>query len=247
MFLWRNVTPHLDQSFTFHLIDLKGHGQSRKPYDDKYSLLDHAELIYGYIVERDLRNVTLMGHSMGGGIAALLAIRFAQEGEGRLRSLVLVDSIMYPQAIPYFVTLLRIPLLARSVMALVPPTWMVRLVCRLAFFDHDKIRPDVVEEYARPLRTAEGRYALAKTAEQLIPKNIDAILGKLKLVTVPTLLVWGENDRIVPPDVGRRLERDLPQAMLRLIPRCGHLPFEEQPDRLVDEMERFLQSVGPSS
>ncbi len=243
MYLWRYLAPHLELSFAIHLIDLKGHGRSRKPFDNQYSLLDHLRLIRGYIEERNLRDVTVIGHSMGGGVAALLGIWLAEQGDRRLRSLILIDSIMYPQAMPFFVRLLRIPFLARTAMAFVSSTWMVRLACRLAFFDPDKIREDMIEEYARPLRTAEGRYALAKTAEQLVPDNIETILSKLKLVTVPTLLIWGENDRIVPPEVGRRLERDLPQGTLRLIPQCGHLPPEEHPERLLTEVERFLHPL----
>ncbi len=109
-YTWRHVAPALAETHRVIAVDLKGFGQSDKPFDDRYSVFDQAELLAQLIEEKDLRDLTLVGHSFGGGIALLLALEVDQRLKGRIARLVLLDSIAYPQNIPVFFRLLDMPL-----------------------------------------------------------------------------------------------------------------------------------------
>ena len=90
-FTWRRVAPDLARDHRVIAVDLKGFGQSDKPFDSRYSVYDQAELLAQLIEEKDLRDLTLVGHSYGGGIALLLALEADGRLQGRLSRLVLLD------------------------------------------------------------------------------------------------------------------------------------------------------------
>ncbi len=81
LYSWRNFIEPLAKDYQLILIDLKGCGKSPKPHDTKYSTQDHADLVYQFIVEHDLRNLTLIGNSFGGALSLLLSIMLAEAGE----------------------------------------------------------------------------------------------------------------------------------------------------------------------
>ena len=152
-------------------VDLKGFGQSDKPFDERYSVFDQAELLAQLIEEKDLRNLTLVGHSFGGGVALLLALQANQRLKGRISQLVLLDTIAYPQHIPVFFRLLDMPLVSHIGVRMVPPSVQTRIALEIAYFDNSKIEDDEVEAYAAPLRTAAGKHAIIHSARQIMPKG----------------------------------------------------------------------------
>jgi pimeloyl-ACP methyl ester carboxylesterase len=97
-----------------------------------------------------------------------------------------------------------------------------------------------VEAYAAALRTREGVRAAMAAALQLVPADISAIVDRYSQVEVPTLLLWGRHDRVVPLATGARLAAVLPNARLEVLEACGHVAHEEQPERSLALLERFL-------
>jgi pimeloyl-ACP methyl ester carboxylesterase len=98
----------------------KGAGESPKPYDHRYSMFEQAELIYRFIHQNDLHQVTLVGHSFGGGVALLVALRLTQQEPSRLSRLILLDTIAYPQKLPGVIRMLRMPVLGWLGLHLIP-------------------------------------------------------------------------------------------------------------------------------
>src|SRR5919106_720766 len=86
-FTWRYVAPDLARTNRVIAVDLKGFGQSDKPFDERYSVYDQAELLAQLIQEKDLRDLTLVGHSFGGGVALLLALEAKERLAGRISRL----------------------------------------------------------------------------------------------------------------------------------------------------------------
>jgi pimeloyl-ACP methyl ester carboxylesterase len=82
------------------------------------------------------------------------------------------------------------------------------------------------------------------TARQMIPPDIDALSARYATITVPTLLIWGRQDPIVPLNVGERLVKILPSARLEIIDACGHCPHEEHPEQTARLMNQFLDGLG---
>lgn len=237
---WRFVAPPLAGTRRVILLDLMGSGQSDKPGDRSYGPRDHARLVVALIDALGLTKLTLAGHSMGGGIALLTAVLLSQAGDHRLERLVLVNSIAYPQKLPPFVALLRAPLLGRMAMRLTPATLAARLVLREAYSRADRVSRETVEAYAQPLRDPRAKRALVSTAEEIVPSDFHEIQQAYQRIAVPTLVVWGDHDRIVPIYNGQRLARELPNARLAVIPDCGHIPPEEQSAAFLSLLQEFI-------
>jgi pimeloyl-ACP methyl ester carboxylesterase len=239
-YTWRHVAPELAQTHRVIAVDLKGFGQSEKPFDGRYSVFDQAELLAQLIVDKDLRNLTLVGHSFGGGVALLLALEANQRLDGRISRLVLLDTIAYPQHIPVFFRLLDVPLVSQLGVRMVPPSVQARVALQIAYFDDSKIDPEEVELYAAPLKTAAGKHAIIHSARQIVPEDIAELSERYKTIELPTLILWCDHDRIVPLEVGIKLRRTLPNSTLRLVEDCGHMPQEEQPESTLKLLKGFI-------
>jgi pimeloyl-ACP methyl ester carboxylesterase len=222
------------------LIDLRGEGQSPKPHDKHYSILEQGELIYQFIVEHDLRNLTLVGNSYGGAVSLLLAMRLVQEDPSRLAKLILIDSGGYPDHLPLFLKVLRAPILGWLAIHLLPPKMQIRMVLRQSYYDPCKITREQVAAYAKPLASPGGRHALLQIGKQAIPKNIDELIAKYPTISVPTLIMWGERDRVLPRLIGERLKAAIPNSSLEIINHAGHAPQEETPDEIIPRIKAFL-------
>ncbi len=239
-YTWRHLSECLSRERAVILIDLKGFGRSPKPMDDRYALADQAVLVHDFILEHDLRDLTLIGHSMGGGIALLVAQKLLEADDEYLNSLVLIGSVAYPQQLPWFMHLLRTPILSDLALSVLPAELQVRTILGHAFYDDRKITDDAVAAYAAALKSQAGRHALLRTAEQIIPPDLHELVPRYKTINVPTLLVWGRNDEIVPLEMGKHLDRDLPNSCLVVLDETGHFPHEEQPKKTVAILADFL-------
>lgn len=239
-YTWRRLAPELAKSHRVIAVDLKGFGQSDKPMDTRYSVFDQAELIAQLIEDRDLRGLTLVGHSFGGGVALLLALQADERLKGRISKLVLLNTIAYPQNMPVFFRIMNMPFFSHVGVRMVPPAVQTRVALQIAYFDDSKIDQSEVDVYAAPLKTAAGKHAIIQSARQIVPADLDEMTERYQSIKLPTLILWCDHDRIVPLDVGLKLRRAMPNASLKVVPGCGHMPQEEQPERTLGYISEFL-------
>ena len=243
LFSWRNFVTPLSQNYQLILIDLKGSGDSPKPPDSHYSTKDHADLIYKFILDQDLRNLTLVGNSLGGALSLLLSLMLLEEQPGRLRSLVLIDAGAYKEYIPGYVKLIGVPIIGAAAIYLVPAKCAAKSILKLAYYDPAKITKEQIDAYAAPIASPGGKHALLETGKQIIPPNIDELVAKYKDINVPTLIIWGQQDKIIDPIVGKLLDQAIPNSTLKWIDQCGHVPQEEKPEETVPLVLDFLASL----
>jgi pimeloyl-ACP methyl ester carboxylesterase len=245
-FTYRTWADELARTHELHLVDLVGFGAAPAPATRSgYGPLEQAEAVVRYLRERDLRGATLIGHSLGGGVALLAALRLHELREDhRLAAIVSVAGPAYPQAIPFYIGLARIPLLGWLLLSFWRTDKLVRQVLRYIVYDPARIDGAQVEGYAAPLRTARTRRAVLETARRIMPANLAQIATRFGEITAPTLLLWGRHDKIIPLWVGQRLERDLPNARLVVLERCGHVPPEECPEESLRVVREFLRESG---
>jgi pimeloyl-ACP methyl ester carboxylesterase len=149
----------------------------------------------------------------------------------------------YPQAIPYYIGLARIPLIGSLLLSVLPTDRLVRRVLDFIVYDPTAIEAAQVEGYAAPLRTRRTKRAVLETARQIVPSNLGELAARFGEVRQPTLLLWGRHDHIIPLWVGQRLERDLPNARLVVLEKCGHVPTEELPAESLAVVRAFLAEV----
>jgi pimeloyl-ACP methyl ester carboxylesterase len=222
------------------VVDLKGAGRAPKPDDDRYAPEDQAELVLRLVEELDLRRITLVGHSLGGGVSLLTALALTGREPERLERLVIVAGAAYDQRMPPFVRLADYPHLSARLFEVIGARRVVRAVIEQIVHDPSRVDEAQVRGYADPLSTREAVRCLVATARQIRPKALDAVVARYPALDVPTLLLWGRGDRVVPLSIGERLARDLPRARLVVLERCGHLPAEELPEESYAAVERFL-------
>ncbi|MCA1791531.1 MAG: alpha/beta fold hydrolase, partial [Thioalkalivibrio sp.] len=117
---------------------------------------------------------------------------------------------------------------------------IVRQVVRSVVFDSAVVADDLVDGYTVPLEHPDALGAILACAARIEPDGLDEITSRYPSLDVPTLLLWGRHDRVVPPSIGVRLERALPDARLHLLDRCGHVPQEELPEASLALLTDFL-------
>ena len=244
---WRYLAPHLARTHHVLSVDLKGFGGSDKPRDDAYGVVDQARLLATLIRRKGLRGLTIVGHSLGGGVALALTSHLNLTEPETVARLVLLDSIAYQQPVPLFIELLRTPVLAEVGLLATPPELEVYKGLVAAYADPGKITLEAVSAYARPLYDPGGRHALITTAQNIIPANLSALTARYPTIRQPTLLIWCAQDRVVPLWVGRRLARALPNAKLSVLRSCGHVPQEEVPAATLGLIKAFLDARAEAS
>jgi pimeloyl-ACP methyl ester carboxylesterase len=239
-YTWRKLVPDLARTHRVIAVDLKGFGRSDKPLDDAYGALDQAALLKRLIARRGLTDITLIGHSLGGGVALALAYDLNRSRPGTVRRLVLMSSIAYRQQLPPSLALLQVPVLAQLGAFIVPAEIQVYQALHEAYFDPAKITHEQVQAYATPLYEPAARYALLKSVEQIVPPNLSQLAAHYRDIRQPALLIWCAEDGIVPLWVGRKLARDLPNSRLAVMRGCGHVPQEEVGARTLALVRRFI-------
>ncbi len=226
---WRHLGPALARERLVYIIDLKGHGLSDKPQDGKYAVQDQAEMVAAFINDQGLQNLVLIGNSLGGAVALMTYFRVREQNPNCLNGLILIDSVGYPQKLPWFVRLARIPLLNAIGARLLPPSLVAGLVLRKCYYNDDKITDEAIAAYAHYGSLPGAVEAFVETAKQIIPQNMEALIAQYCTVRVPTLIIWGEQDEVIPLKVARNFNRDIPDSQLVILPHCGHIPHEEKP------------------
>lgn len=240
VYSWRKLKGRLPDHKLI-LIDLKGHGVSPKPHDKNYSIPDQVELVLQFIREQDLKNLTLMGNSYGGAVSLLVSIRLCQEDPGRLIKLILIDSGGYNQDLPWHLKLLRTPVLGWLAIHLGPPSLNALTVLLYAYFKKSLITWKQVRAYAKPIGSEGGRHALLQVAKQAVPDNFEELTAQYPTICVPTLIVWGRDDKVIPLAIGEMLDQAIPDSRLVILDEAGHVPQEEKPEETLAAVLKFLK------
>jgi pimeloyl-ACP methyl ester carboxylesterase len=240
-YTWRFLAPELARDHQVFALDLKGYGASDKPADGKYAVADQAAMVAAFIRARDLHDLTVIGHSMGGGITLMTYFLVREDAPARIKKLVLVDSAGYPQKMPWFIRFARIPILNAIGSRLLSPRFVTALVLRKCYYDNDKVTDELIDAYAYYGSLPGAREAVMATAQQIVPDNFAALTARYKEVGVPVLIIWGAEDEVVPVDVAKKFKRDIPDSQLVIFPRCGHVPPEEEPGATYRVVAEFLK------
>ena len=239
-YTWRYLAPQLARDHRVLALDLKGYGLSDKPDDGKYAVADQADMVAEFIRTRDLHDLAVIGHSMGGGVTLMTYFTVREDSPARIRKLVLIDSAGYPQKMPWFIRFARIPVLNAIGGRLLSPRFITSRVLRKSYYDKDKITDSQIDTYAYYGSLPGAREAVIQTAKQIMPEDIEAVTARYKTIRVPVLIIWGAEDEVVPLAVGQQFKRDIPDAELVILPKCGHIPPEEEWQKTIELVEAFL-------
>ncbi len=236
---WHDIRPLFPASrFRLYLLDLKGFGFSSKPRDRRYAPEDQATIVISFMEALNLRHAVLVGHSLGGGIALLVLRRAAA---GLIDRMILIDCAAYPQRLPRAMRLLRIPLLGLAILRLLPVRFIVRYSLGHVFHDKRAVTPDRLARYMGCFGRKGIVHVFIETCRRLVPESYRDATAFFRGIAVPSLIIWGGEDRFISPGKGRRLAGEIPGSRLVVIAGCGHNPHEERPAETFAAIAEFLE------
>jgi pimeloyl-ACP methyl ester carboxylesterase len=236
LFTWSEIVGPLSPSHDVIAVDLPGFGRSDLPPSLTAAIL--PGVVLGLMDDLGVARATLVGHSMGGAVAAVVAARHPD----RVDRLVLVDAAGFnlaPGDRPWLLRLLGSD--AGGVLARLPrKRLLVTFALRQVFHDHALVTAERVDEYLAPL---ERPGALDSMRSLLSPRGFEAFSPFADLVggvRSPTLVVWGRDDTWIPVADAERFVGALPRGRKVVLDRCGHMPQEERSADVSRLLEAFL-------
>ncbi|WP_277243643.1 alpha/beta fold hydrolase [Mycolicibacterium obuense] len=241
---WRSVIPRLAKRYRVIAPDLLGHGQSAKPRSD-YSLGAFAVGLRDLLDELAVPRVTVVGQSLGGGVA----MQFAYQHREYCRRLILISSGGLGQDVGWTLRLLSAPG-AEFLLPVIAPPPVVRVgnAVRGWLSSHSIQSPRGAEMWSAyaSLSESQTRQAFLRTLRSVVDYRGQAVsaLNRLYLTSeLPTLVIWGDDDRIIPVEHGRALAELRPACRLEVLPGVGHFPHVEQPDAVIDLIDEFVSTT----
>ncbi len=241
MWQWEQQQHTLSQHFRILTLDLPGAGLSDKPEID-YRPDQMLDFFVGFMDAVKIQQATLVGNSMGAG----LAIGMALAHPTRVAKLVLIDGL--PQHVMEKLTSPSV----RRALETTAPSWlvsfgnmlfgglMIESVLKEIVHDPALLTPAVIERSNRN-RQLPGLIKPIMTVRENLPLWESGFATRVGEITHPTLVIWGEEDRVFPIAVGEELHQTIKGSRFIRIPKAGHIPQWERPDLVNQELITFIQ------
>jgi pimeloyl-ACP methyl ester carboxylesterase len=235
--MWEGWARELGSKTRLISVDLPGHGLTGTWPRDEYTIEAYADFIEVLVDTLNLDRFVLVGHSMGGAVAWT----FAATRPDRVSQLILVDAAGYPRLTgeaPLAIRLARMPVIG-DIGIYFKPERLVRRSLSEVYADPAMVTPERIRRYAELQRFPGNREATlqrARTQEPLDPTP-------LKRLNVPTLILWGAQDRWVPIADAFRFQNDIKRAKLEVFEALGHNPMEEDPTATAAAVAAFIKPV----
>ena len=235
--VWQPVVPAIAEGNEVFALDYPGFGRSGGRLGPEEAAVPAlASLVLRAADAMGLGEFAVAGHDIGGAVAQHVAV----SGRGRVTKLALVNSVLYDSWPVPAVLRFRDPDLARGI------TPEERVDARRGSMRKAlarRLSPSEEEEYLSPWRTEDGTRSWTAMAAAADARYTQDLVEPLKELDLPTLLLWGEEDEFQPVGYARRLEREMPNARLVAVPGARHIPMEDDPGKVGEELARFFAGV----
>jgi pimeloyl-ACP methyl ester carboxylesterase len=241
---WDSWAARLGDTYRIIALDLPGHGLTRTPKDYEASTDGFVGVVDGLAKALALPTFVIAGNSMGGGVAWNYALAHPE----RVSGLVLVDAVGWPakpqaegdQKGAFIFKLLANPI-ARPIIKNLDNTAFAKQGLESAFVDKTLVTPALVKRYTDLTRAPGHRDILLKIDQA--PHNV-ATNDRLSAIQVPTLIMFGEEDHLIPAEDGKKFAAAIPGSTLILYPGVGHVPMEQIPDKSAADLRAWLTAHG---
>jgi 4,5:9,10-diseco-3-hydroxy-5,9,17-trioxoandrosta-1(10),2-diene-4-oate hydrolase len=237
--IWMHNISALAEGYRVYAPDLVGFGRSDKP-EVKYSPSYMAAFINDFMTALDIKHACLIGMSLGGGVALQYQLQFP----GNVHKLVLVDSAGLGREMPLAMRLATIPVMGELMLS--PSRAGMAFVLKQLVYDPAVITDDLIDLYYE-LNFSQGA---AKTVLSVLrvcatirggrADVLDPIIKNLDNIKIPTLIIWGREDRLFPVGHAYFAREKIPDSHLHIFERCGHMPNFERPQEFNSLVLNFL-------
>ncbi len=232
---WEGWVAALKDQRRVITFDLPGFGLTGPHPQNDYSMAAYTRFVIATLDTIGVQRFVIGGNSLGGGIAWQVADALPQ----RAQQLILVDASGYPlqaQSVPIGFRIAAIPQLA-WLMRNVTPRVLVAESVRNVYGDPARVSDALIDRYYELTLRSGNRDALGKRFAQA---DWGAGSERIKTLKLPTLILWGGKDRLIPPGHARQFERDIAGSRVVMFDDLGHVPHEEDSARTVIEVKKFL-------
>ena len=239
LYVWKTVAPMLaDAGFHVVALDLLGFGYSDKPSSFDYTIGSQARIVARFMNRLGIGRATIVGSSYGGAVAATLALDYPE----RVEKLILVDAVSNDKLKSHpILKLAAIPGVGEALTPFLVDSRRYhrrRMRGTLAPANHRLITDERVEGILRPLSAADAHHSLLATSRAWDAERIE---DDAHLIAQPTLIVWGEDDKVIPIDDGHKLHNSILNSRFVVFKNCGHVPPEEKSDLFVKVVTEFCR------
>lgn len=234
---WDGWVNRLAPHYRIIRIDLPGHGLTgRDPRTETYNIEYMVDKLDKFLNKLDIDKMYLAGNSLGG----YISWNYALHRPDRVRRMILLDSAGFPQDMPFIMSFSALPVIG-EMGGLMMPKFMVDMNVKAAFGDSTKVTRKLKQRYF-DMTTREGnRKALIGAFRIMKEQSTNPKLGdRVKEVSVPTLLMWGEEDDWVPLDILEKFQEALPNSKTIVYEGVGHMPMEEIPVQTSRDAHNFF-------
>ena len=235
---WEPLRERLDGQFRVVAYDQPGHGLTGPHPDGLYTYEGMEDGLEAVLDTHGIGRAVLVGNSMGGWVAWRAALAMP----GRVAGLVLIDPAGMPtdeESEGNLAFRLAGNPVGRAVLERVTPRGVVEDSLRASVSREEAVTEDAVERYWRLARRPGNREAMA----DMFATDREDLSGRLGEIRVPTLVLWGEEDGLIPVSSGQRFADAMPDARLVVYPGTGHLPMEEVPDAVAEDVRAFVRGL----
>lgn len=235
---WEGWATELAQTRRVISFDLPGFGLTGPNADGDYRDARYVAFTRNLLARLGVGRAIVGGNSLGGGVAWELALA----DPARVAGLVLVDATGFnfvPESLPLGFRIARTPVL-REAMRWVLPRRAIEQTVIDVYGDPSRVTAALVDRYYELTLREGNRVALMQRMDQLAPGPVE----RLAEIKVPTLILWGGKDRLIPPTWGAAFHRAIPGSRLVSFPGLGHVPQEEDPAATLAALRDWLPAVG---
>jgi len=233
---WNDLMNRLvDSGHHVWAIDLLGFGWSDKPLDAKYGIDLYLDQIVSFLEAKGIAKADFVGHSMGGGLVLGMAVYHPEYVE----RLVVLDPLAYPLDLPFsFLVVKHCPGLIKPFCG---PTFIKMARQQLVYKDSTACSPERIDQASMPFMMPNGPDAAFTVLGKFDKQVLTDLSSRIPEIKIPTLIIWGKEDPLIPVAHCENFRRDIPQGQQFILGECGHLPHEEHPEAVENSIIDFLK------
>ncbi len=230
-------TDRLRSEYRVVRMDLPGYGLTGPFPDRDYTIDNYVTFIYQFLDKLNIDKCIIAGNSLGGRIAW----GFTSEHPEMVDKLILIDAGGYPtkpKSIPLAFRLTQKPII-KNISKFITPRFIVKKSVENVFADKTKVTEALVDRYFELTLREGNRQAMI---DRFTTKYDTSAYHKIKLIKQETLILWGEQDQLIPIENAYSFHKDLSNDTLAIIKKAGHVPMEEKPNESIDIVISFLKN-----
>lgn len=217
-------------------MDLPGYGLTDPFLDGNYTIEEYSDFIKKFLDKLGVDQCIMGGNSLGGHIAWRFTLKYTEN----VQKLILIDASGYPsraKSTPLAFKIAQIPVL-KNIFTFITPKFVARQSVENVYHDKHKVTNHLVDRYFELTLKTGNRQAFI---DRLSFDNTSEVYQKIPQILQPTLVLWGEQDGLIPVENAHRFHRDLPNDTLVILKYTGHVPMEERPSESLEAVETFLR------